>query len=98
HAKVQRIFGREGADAEQRHGYRVISGAHESSKCFHRARNDDAVSSEDERTFCGVQQFHRAIEFRLVVIYSLTFWWKFWRSSIPIKFPGSLLRILGDIH
>jgi hypothetical protein len=55
------------------------------------------MPSENERALCGVQQFHRAIEFRLIVIYSLTLWWKFWGGSIPVKLAGSLLRILGDV-
>src|SRR4029077_2702439 len=49
HSEVQRIFGREAADAEQGHGYRIISGAHELLKSFHRTGNDNSVPGENQR-------------------------------------------------
>jgi len=51
HAEIQRVTGREAADAEKRHGDGIVSGADKLLKGTHRAGNHDAVSGEDKRAF-----------------------------------------------
>ena len=51
HAEIQRVAGREAADAEKRHGDGIVSSADKLFEGTHRAGNHDAVSGEDERPF-----------------------------------------------
>src|ERR1700730_1768086 len=97
HAEIERVAGREAANAEERHGYRKIASVHELVEHAHRAGNHDAVASEDQRTLGSVEQFNGALKFRLVVIDALPLGRKLWRGSIPIEVAGGLLRIFGDI-
>ncbi len=53
--RFKRIFGREAADAEQRHGHGIISGANELLKGFHRTGNDYAVPGKNQRALRGIQ-------------------------------------------
>src|SRR5882762_6574220 len=48
HSKVQRIIGREAADAEQCHGDGIIAGADELLEGAHRTGNHDAVTGEND--------------------------------------------------
>src|SRR5260370_8656235 len=97
HAEVHLVFGSEPADSEKRHGDGIIASADELLERAHRAGNHDAVAGENDRSFRGVQHRNSAIEFSLVVIAALALGWKFWPSSLPVEFSGSLLRIFGDV-
>src|SRR4029077_6662 len=67
HAEVQRIIGREAADAEERHGDGIIAGADELLKGAHRAGNHDAVAGKNNGAFGGVEHLDGAVEFGLIV-------------------------------
>src|SRR5712692_3033201 len=97
HAEVERIIGREAADAEERHGDRIIARSDELLKGAHRAGNHDAVAGEKDGAFGGVQHLDGAVEFGLVVIVADALGRKFWRGRFPVEFSGSLLRIFGDV-
>src|SRR5216684_1042588 len=97
HAEVQRIIGRETADAEERHGDRIIARADELLKGAHRAGNHDAVAGENDGAFGGVQHLDGAVELGLIVIVADALGRKFWRGRFPVEFSGSLLRIFGDV-
>ena len=63
HAEVQRIDGREAADAEQRHRDRECCRLRTNcSNVLHRAGNHDAVPGQNQRALGGVEQFDGAIE------------------------------------
>ena len=51
HPEIQRVAGREAADAEKRHRDGVVSCADKLFECAHRPGNHDAVSGEDQRAF-----------------------------------------------
>src|SRR5438046_147267 len=97
HAKVQRIIGREAADAEERHGDGIIAGTDELLKGAHRAGNHDAVACENDGALGSVQHFDGAVEFSLIVIIAHAFRRKFWLRRFPIELSGSLLRVFGDV-
>src|SRR5713101_1115492 len=97
HAEVQRIIGREAADAEERHGDRMIARSDELFESAYRSGNHDAMAGENEGALGGVQHLDGAVEFGLVVIVALALGRKFWRRRFPVEFSGSLLRILGDV-
>ena len=59
HAEVQRIVGREAADAEQSHGDGNVAGADELLERVHGAGNHDAVAGENERALCRVEKLAR---------------------------------------
>src|SRR6266567_8194352 len=98
HAEVVRIVGREAADAEERHGDRIIAGADELLERAHRAGNHDAVASKNDGALGGIQHFDRAVEFGLIVIVANTLGRKFWRRRFPVEFRGSLLGVFGDVN
>src|SRR5438552_3284532 len=97
HAEVQRIVGREAADAEERHGNGIIAGADELLKGAHRAGNHDAVACENDGALGGIQHFDGAVEFSLIVIIAQAFRRKFWLRRFPSELSGSLLRVFGDV-
>src|SRR5207245_254838 len=55
HAAVEGVIGREAADAEERHGDRIIASADELLKGAHRAGNHDAVTGQNDGAFGCVQ-------------------------------------------
>ena len=55
------------------------------------------MPGENQRALRGVQQFHGAIEFFLVVIHALPFGRQLGSGGFPVEFAGGLLRILGDV-
>ena len=59
------MAGRHAADAEQRHRDRDVGVFGEAAHEIRRARGDDAVAGEDERTFRLVDEVHRTREFGL---------------------------------
>src|SRR6266478_3728691 len=97
HAEIQRIIGREAADAEERHGDRIIAGADELLKGAHRTGDHDAMAGKNDGAFGGVQHLDGAVEFGLVVIVADALGRKFWRRRLPVEFSGSLLRIFGHV-
>src|SRR6266852_491783 len=97
HAEVERIAGREAADAEERHGHRKIAGVHELVEHAHRAGNQDAVTGKNQRSLSCVEELDGALKFRLIVIDALALWRKLWRGSFPVEIAGGLLRVFGDI-
>ena len=97
HAEVEGVIGREAADAEERHGDRIIAGADELLKGTHRTRNHDAMAGENDGAFGGVQHLDSAVEFGLIVIVASAFGRKFWRRCFPVEFCGSLLRVFCDV-
>src|SRR5258707_7049015 len=74
HSEIQRIAGREAADAEKRHGNIKVAGANKSVKCFHRTGNHNAVSGENKRALGGVQKFDCAVEFSFVYAWANALW------------------------
>src|SRR6266478_2905250 len=54
HAEVERIVGREAADAEERHGDGIIAGADEVLERAYRTGNHDAVASKNEGALGGI--------------------------------------------
>src|SRR6266849_1154855 len=97
HAEIQRIAGREAANAEQGHGDGKIAGVHKAVEHAHGAGNHDAVAGENQRALGGVEQIDGALKFRLVVIDALALGRKLRHGSFPIEIAGSLLRVFGDI-
>ena len=97
HAEIQRIVGREAADAEKGHGDGEVAGADELLEGAHGAGNHDAVAGEDERALGGVEKFDGAIEFGFVEIGANALRRKLWSCGIPVEFGGGLLRVLGDV-
>src|SRR5436309_415631 len=97
HAEVQRIIGREAADAKERHGHGIIAGANELLEGAHRAGNHNAVTGENDGALGGVQHFDGAVEFSLIVIVSQALGRKFWLRCFPVEVSGSLLRIFRDV-
>src|SRR6266852_685649 len=97
HAEVQRVIGREAADAEERHGDTIIARSDDLFEGAHRSGNHDAMAGENEGALGGVEHFDGAVEFSLVVIVALALGRKFWRRSLPVEFGGSLLRVFGDV-
>src|SRR5258708_24449439 len=92
HAEIERIAGREAANAEERHGYWEIPGVHELVEHAHRAGDHDSVPREDQGPLGGVEQVNRALKFRLVVIDALALGRKLWRGSVPVEIARGLLR------
>ena len=69
------------------------------SNSFHRARQDDSASSQNQRTLCRVQKFHCAVKLHLVVILARTrLVGSLGAARFPIKIGSSLLRVFGDVH
>ena len=66
HAEIERIVGREAADAEQCHGNVELAGANELLEGFHGTGNHDAVAGKNQRTLGGIEEFDCAIEFGFV--------------------------------
>src|SRR5712692_6570138 len=97
HAEVQRIIGGEAANAEERHGDRIIAGPDELLEGAHRAGNHDAMAGKNDRAFGGVQHLDGAVEFSMIVVVALALRRKFWRRRFPVEFGGSLLRVFGDV-
>src|SRR5713101_2218654 len=97
HAEVQRIIGREAANAQERHGDRIIAGADELLEGAHRAGNHDPVAGENDGAFGGVQHLDGAVEFGLIVIVAPALGRKSWLRRFPVEFGGSLLRVFGDV-
>src|ERR1700739_787336 len=98
HAEIERIAGREAADAQKRHGNVELPGANELLERPHGAGDHDAVSGKNQRALGGIEQFDGAIEFGFVDSGANPLWRKLRSGGVPVKFRGSLLCILGDIH
>src|SRR4029077_11188927 len=97
HAEIQRIVGREAANAKQRHRDWKVTGANELVEHAHRAGNHDAVTGKNQRALGAVEKFDRALKLCWFVIDALAFGRKLRRGCFPVEIAGGLLGVFGDI-
>ena len=57
----------------------------------------DPAASENHGALGGVEQFHGAVEFFLVVIVAIALRWKLRSRGFKIEFRGGLLGVLGNV-
>src|SRR5258705_12595835 len=68
HAEIQRIVGREAADAEESHGNGKVTGMNEFVEHAHRARHHDAVTGKDQGTLRVVKEVDGTLELSRFVV------------------------------
>src|SRR6266446_2893851 len=90
HAEIQRLIGREAADAEKRHGHWIIASADELLKGAHRAGDHNAVPGKNDGALGRIQHLDGAVEFSLIVIVTQALRRKFWLTRFPVEFGGGL--------
>src|SRR5713226_6858772 len=98
HAEIERIIGREAADAKERHRDWIIAGADELFKGSHCAGNHDPMAGKNDGALGGVEHPDGAVEVGLIVIVTAALGRKFWLTRFPVEFSRSLLRVFGDVH
>jgi len=98
HAQVERVRGRESAQAQQRQGYGNLRALSQSAHLLHRARFDDAMAGQDHRPLGIADQLRGLLQPGLVHV-------QHGMGPIGAR-PGGgkvedgrgLLRVLGNIH